>query len=111
MPRACQNATVTSLPVTPGAVPPPLSPSKAARHGGEYADSVWRGGLPKQRPCVGFKIVDVVVAGTAAACPRPVAPAVCDAACCSDCRIVSALSSGGALGFSAADDCCCSGGG
>src|SRR6476659_5800924 len=105
MPSRCQNATRTSLPLTLRHVEPPLSPVNAARHGGEYADSVCRGGLPKHRPCVGLRIVDVVVAG-AAWVPRPVAPAVCDAACCSDCRIVSALSSGGAFGFSAAEDCC-----
>ena len=61
--------------------------------------------LPKHRPWLGFTIVLVVV--VAAALPwLPLAPAVCDAACCSDCRMVSGWSSGGAFGFSADELCC-----
>src|SRR3954468_16881077 len=100
MPSACQNATVTVVPVTPGADDPAFWPVNAARHGGEYADSVCRGELPKQRPRLGLTTVVVVVAAIAC-CWLPDAPAVCDAACRRDCRIVSGLSSGGAFGFSA----------
>lgn len=41
------TATAISVPVTPVAVTPPLSPSKiVAWHGGDMGSSIWRGGSP-----------------------------------------------------------------
>ena len=35
-----------SVALTPAEVEPPLFPLNAGAQGGEYTDSIWRGGLP-----------------------------------------------------------------
>ncbi len=78
-----------SVAVTPKLVAPPLSPTKAGAHVGEYTDSIWRAGVPKHglrpgRLCF-FDGAVVVVADSW----LPPAPAVRLAAWRSDSMIAS----------------------
>ncbi len=102
-----------SSPVTPRAVLPPLSPWNAGWQGGEYTDSIWRGGLPKHWPFGGRRSIG----GSCSMMTSPVvgstlAPAPLPLACLRLSKIVSALfGSGGASGENWADVVAWSGGG